>query len=419
MRHPITITFGERHSYGHPDLKTQLDAGRGDGNPDPKGGRFVTPAAYKVLAAKGLTHLAPFDKSELDQPGFKFLDVPDIDFRSHCPTFKICLTQIRESSDGPRGHVPLFLLIEAKSQAIPILPGATKLAAFDAKAFDDLDAEILAVLGRERVIAPDDVRGNCGTLHLAVLAKNWPTLQAARGKVMFLMITAAGLADTSGYLAGHSSLRGRMAFLAAYPGEDHAAFLIFDNALIRGKEIEQYVKSGYLVRTHSHIETFEANTNDMTRARAAFDSGALVVSTDFFRPGNVYKAPYVVTMPGGGAARCSPKSASACRWIFCENLRSFAPPGYAKQTLTFPTDTARGPVLVSRRGAAQFADATQLRHDGSQFGKRPDASGERPILRNRVWRRGRRFFVFVLRLRRYFSLRASQRADGDVPIPPQ
>lgn len=37
---------------------------------------------------------------------------------------------------------------------------------------------------------------------------------------------------------------------------------------------------------------------------AAFASGAQIVSTDYEQPGNAYGTRYVVTVPGGGAARC-------------------------------------------------------------------------------------------------------------------
>jgi len=85
-----------------------------------------------------------------------------------------------------------------------------------------------------------------------------------------------------------------------------------DNALVRQKEIAQYVREGYLVRTRSDIETFEAKMNDMTRAEAAFASGAQIVTTDFYRPGNAYGTGYVVRLPGGGAWRCNPVNAQAC-----------------------------------------------------------------------------------------------------------
>lgn len=315
--HPNEVTFAEALNYHHPDLTTQLNAGLRsleiDVNPDPEGGRFVDPAGYRALRAKGVQDLAPHNMAGLEQPGFKVLHVPDIDFRSHCPTFKGCLAEIKAWSEAHPQHVPLYIMLEAKSQAIPIFPGATQVAPFDAKAFDALDAEILSVLGRNRLITPDDVRGTYDTLRQAVLAKNWPTLEAARGKVIFLMITANGTASTGPYLEGHASLKGRVAFLRAEPGDDHAAFLMYDNAVVRAEEIQKFVQAGYLVRTRSDIETYEAKANDLSRAKAAFSSGAQVVSTDFFRPGNSYGTPYVVQLPGGGVARCNPVVRAACQ----------------------------------------------------------------------------------------------------------
>ena len=150
------------------------------------------------------------------------------------------------------------------------------------------------------------MRGAHATLNEAIRAGAWPTLKSARGKIVILMITATGEAATRGYLEGHPSLKGRMAFVRAEPGQDHAAFLMFDNALVRADDIKTYVRQGYIVRTRSDIETYEAKINDMTRANAAFASGAQVVSTDFEHPGNAYGTPYVVKLPGGGVARRNP-----------------------------------------------------------------------------------------------------------------
>ncbi|EJL20459.1 hypothetical protein PMI01_05397 [Caulobacter sp. AP07] len=315
--HPNNVLMSEGLSYEHPDLTTQLDNGMRsleiDVNPDPKGGNFLDPAGYRLLRSKGVTDLLPFDATGLEQPGYKVLHMPDIDFRSHCPTLKLCLTQIRDWSDAHPGHVPLFIMMEAKVSDIPILPNPTRTVPFTPKLFDDLDQEILSVLGRDRLITPDDVRGSHATLNAAIKAGGWPTLKAARGKIVIMMITATGEAATKGYLEGHPSLKGRVAFLRSAPGEDHAAFLMFDNALVRQKDIRAYVQQGYIVRTRSDIETFEAKTNDMTRANAAFASGAQVVSTDFEHAGNAYGTPYVVRLPGGGVARCNPVLKDKCR----------------------------------------------------------------------------------------------------------
>lgn len=308
--HPNDVKMSEGLSYEHPDLKTQLDEGMRsleiDVNPDPKGGNFLDPAGYRVLREKGVTDLLPFDKTGLDAPGYKVLHMPDIDFRSHCPTLKLCLTQVRDWSNAHPDHIPLFLVVEAKASDIPIFPNPTHTVPFTPALFDDLDREIVSVLGRERLITPDDVRGDHPTLNEAIRAGAWPTLKSSRGKIVILMITATGEAATRGYLEGHPSLKGRVAFVRAEPGQDHAAFLMYDNALVRAEDIKTYVQQGYIVRTRSDIETYEAKVNDMTRANAAFASGAQVVSTDFEHPGNAYGTPYVVKLPGGGAARRNP-----------------------------------------------------------------------------------------------------------------
>lgn len=311
--HPNTMPISEMLSYSHPGLVRQLDLGvrslELDVNPDPEGGAFRDPAGYRILRQKGVKDLLPFDPAGLDKPGFKVLHMPDIDFRSSCNTLRLCLGQIRDWSDAHPGHVPIFILIEAKVQAIPLLPGASKPVPFSPALFDALDAELVDTMGRDRIITPDDVRGKYPTLNKAVLAGGWPRLADARGKVLFLMLTANGPDGASDYLVGHPGLKGRVAFLRAMPGEDHAAFLLLDNALVRGSEIRKYVEQGYLVRTRSDIETYEAKTNDMTRARAAFASGAQIVSTDFEQAGNAYGTSYVVRLPGGGDMRCDPVNA--------------------------------------------------------------------------------------------------------------
>ncbi len=318
--HPNAVALDEMLRYKHPKLTQQLDAGLRsleiDINPDPKGGNYTDPAAYRILRAQGAVNLLPFDNRDLDKPGFKVLHIPDVDFRSNCPTLKICLSDVKSWSDAHPKHIPLFILIEAKTQDIPILPGATHTVPFSPALFDDLDREFLDVFPRDRIITPDDIRGHFATLNEAVRAKNWPKLHDARGKVLFLMLTANGPAGAAGYLEGHPSLKGRIAFLRAEPGEDHAAFLLLDNAVTRYSEIKRYVRDGYLVRTRSDIETYEAKANDMSRALAAFEGGAQIVSTDFEMPGNGYGTSYIVRLPGGNSARPNPAIAESNRCGF-------------------------------------------------------------------------------------------------------
>lgn len=310
------LSFSEGLNYAYPEgLTAQLDAGLRsleiDVFRDPDGGRFLDPAGYRILTQQGInpSELAPHDMTDLDQPGFKVLHVADVDFRSTCNLLTSCLGELRDWSDANPEHAPVFILLETKDAGFPGLPGATEVLPFDVAAYDALDAEIISVLGRDRLVTPDDVRGEFDTLEEAVLAQNWPSLEDSRGKFVFLMLTATNLDGLSGYYEGRPNLDGRVAFLRSQPGVSHAAFLLLDNAIVRAEEIPERVRQGYLVRTRTDIETIEAKVNDASRADAAFASGAQVVSTDFYKPGNAYGTDYFVTLPGGGDMRCNPVNA--------------------------------------------------------------------------------------------------------------
>jgi len=313
--HPNPGTLTEGLNYRYTSLAAQLDAGMRsleiDINNDPEGGRYAHPAGYAALQARGIADALPRDTTDMDKPGLKVFHIADFDVRSSCNLFRTCLAQLRRWSDAHPDHEPIFILVEAKSDAMPIFPGSTTPLPFDGKAFAEMDQSIFDVIGRDHLVTPDEVRGRYPTLEAAVLAHHWPTLAAARGKFVFLLLTALDPAALAAYHEGHPNLEGRAAFLRASPGNSYAAFLLMDNATMRAKEIPARVRQGYLVRARADIETYEARINDLTRANQAFRSGAQIVSTDFYQPGNGYGTPYVVRLPGGGAARCNPVNAPA------------------------------------------------------------------------------------------------------------
>lgn len=313
--HPNPGTLTQGLNYRYPSLGAQLDAGMRsleiDINNDPDGGRYAHPAGYAALKAGGIADPLPLDATDMDKPGLKVSHIADFDVRSSCNLFRTCLGQLRRWSDAHPGHAPIFILVEAKSDALPIFPGSTAPLPFDRKAFAEMDRSIFDVIGRDHLIVPDEIRGGYPTLEAGVRANHWPTLRAARGKFVFLLLTALDPAALAAYHDGHPNLEGRAAFLRASPGDSYAAFLLMDNATARAKEVPVRVKQGYLVRARADIETYEARINDPTRAEQAFRSGAQIVSTDFYQPGNGYGTPYVVRLPGGGAARCNPVNAPA------------------------------------------------------------------------------------------------------------
>ncbi|MFV0541795.1 MAG: Ca2+-dependent phosphoinositide-specific phospholipase C, partial [Aestuariibaculum sp.] len=309
--HPNGIAISEGLNYDHPTFKQQLNAGLRnleiDVYHDSIGGIFSNPASYRDLKKQGAKNLAFHNTKGLETPGFKVLHMADYDFRSHYPTLKDALVALKEWSSANPNHIPIYIQLEVKDMGIPVFENPTRIEKFTKDTYNKLDEEIISVLGKDKLITPDIVKSGYTTLNKAIHNNNWPTVKEARGKFIFLMLPgSAGTVNESDYTKDHPNLEGRAMFVTSDPKSDHAAFLLLDNAIDRQDDIKRYVKEGYLVRTRSDIETYEAKINDKTRANMAFSSGAQVVSTDFYKSGNVYNTSYFVTLPGGGVARKNP-----------------------------------------------------------------------------------------------------------------
>ena len=296
--------------YSHPALTRQLDDGVrqieldifGDAN----GGRYAHPAIAAMAKQMGLPPDGPSAAPAImAKPGFKVMHMEDIDQRSVCQPLVACLTEVRRWSLAHPTHLPVFILLETKDGpqddiAIPAGISAAGVEPFDSKAFDALDAEIRSVFKPGEYLSPDQVRGDATTLNAAIRQRGWPTLATTRGKVIFLLDQRhVGPA----YLAGHPSLRGRVAFTNAEPGTDDAAFTELNDG--PAAQISELVKDGYLVRTRTDANLVESSSNDTSRRAAMMASGAQLLSTDF--PDHEPAASgYVVRFPDHQIARCDP-----------------------------------------------------------------------------------------------------------------
>jgi len=323
MQQKAPETFAEL-DYRHANLTAQLNAGvrqiELDIFADAKGGRYAHPSGPDIVAKAGLPADEPADpEGKMLHPGFKVMHVQDIDYLSVCQPFVECLREVRTWSHLHPDHVPVFILIETRqdvaSKEIPMVVPEP----FTASVLDALDAEIRSVFSKGEIITPDQVRGRFATLEQAVLHDGWPTLEEARGKVVFLMDQK----DVSSlYLQGHPSLRGRVLFTNSEPGQPDAAFMERNEGT--AGEIAALVRKGYLVRTRADADTVEARKGDVRRRDEALRSGAQIVSTDYpaFEPARW--TGYFVALPGGVAARCNPVNATAdCKNALLET-KSFA-----------------------------------------------------------------------------------------------
>lgn len=283
---------------------------------DPQGGAYAAP---RLRALAGGSPYAP----QMARPGIKVLHIQDYDYRTTCLTFVACLRPIRSWSDTHPGHVPIAVLIELKDTPLPPEIPATVPVPWTSELMDTIDTEIRSVFPRRRIIAPDDVRGSRRTLEAAVLRRGWPALAASRGKVLFLMDN--GEPYRSRYLAGHPSLRGRLAFTNSVPGQPDAAFIKLNDPTGPGFGlIRDAVRRGYVVRTRADADTREARSGDPGRRRQALASGAQWVSTDYPAPGIAarFGSDYQVRLPHHRPARCNPVTAlRRCRGSQLDRVR--------------------------------------------------------------------------------------------------
>lgn len=301
--------------YRHETLTQQLDGGvrqiELDVFADSQGGRFAHPAGPRMVAEAKLPPDPPFDpEGVMTKPGFKVMHVQDIDYRSVCEPFTACLKEVRAWSQAHPRHIPIFILVETKQGSEGGGVQLTPVEPLTPAAFDALDAEIRSVFPAKELIVPDDVRGRDATLNEAVLAGNWPTLKQARGRVVFLM-DQRWVGPV--YLQGHPSLRGRVLFTNAAPGEPDSAFTECNDEPV--EKINALVRQGYLVRTRTDSDTDEARADDTRRRDAMMASGAQILSTDYpaSEPAR-WEGHYSVSLPGNVAARCNPVNAPAgCR----------------------------------------------------------------------------------------------------------
>lgn len=277
---------------------------------DPVGGKFNMRRANGLInepIAVGIP--------ELQAPGMKILHVPDFDYMTNYYTFVSAITAIKNWSDAHPRHIPIIILIESKTDAVS-LPGfiLTVPVLFDASAADAIDAEIKSVFGEnlDQVITPDKFRGSYSTLSAAAEDNAWPMLGDARGKIMFVMEGQA----IEPYLAGHPVLEGRAMFIYSDVGNPETAFVILNSAVADETEIQQTVAAGYMVRTRSDANTDEARTGDYSGMNAAFEGGAQIISTDYYKPdprgvaGDSGWTDYQVRFPNHELARINPVSAA-------------------------------------------------------------------------------------------------------------
>jgi Phosphoinositide phospholipase C, Ca2+-dependent len=296
--------------YTHPPLAEQFGDERVrqielDVFADPDGGRYATPLIRQF------TGQTPEYDPDMKLPGTKVLHISDIDYHSNCVSFVACLKAVRKWSRWHPRHAPVAILVEFKDTLDIPIPGVPLVEPlpWTRDRMLGLEREIRSVFSHRDLITPDDIRRPGRTLEQSVLRHGWPTLSAARGKIMFMMDNSGAYRDR--YIEGNPSLQRRILFTNSEPGQPDAAFVKRNDAIASATDISALVRRGYVVRTRADVDTAQARTGDTTMRDAALASGAQWVSTDYPVPGiaDRFGTDYFAALPGFVAARCNPVNA--------------------------------------------------------------------------------------------------------------
>ena len=290
--------------YAHISLTDQLNLGLRnlelDVYADPEGGKYAHPQG--LVWAPNQT---PYNQdSVMNKPGFKIFHMPDIDYRTSAATLAIALSQLKAWSNAHPRHFPVFITLEAKNFAGDQATGklTAKQEETMAAGFDRLDSVLLTGLGASKIMTPDDVRGKAESLNQAVLTTGWPALKDARGKFMFILDDHGVKRDC--YIKGHSSLKGRVLFADAVPGTPESAALLRNDP--HDPQIPGLVKQGYFIRTRADANTTEARNNDYSRFKAACQSGAQIITTDYYQPSTFFNSSYHIAFKDDSYRRVNP-----------------------------------------------------------------------------------------------------------------
>lgn len=265
---------------------------------DPKGGYFSNPAGLNIIRQSGAIPLRYDTDNKLAQPGLKMFHIQDVDFRSHHLLFKDCLTMMKRWSDKNPNHTPIFVLMNTKDQKVE---GTRAPLPFTKDAFDSVDGEIRSVFTDAQLITPDFVRGNFKTLEEAILTEGWPRLESVKGRFLFVLDEKEEKINR--YLEGHTGLKGRVLFVNSPEGNPEAAFRIVNNPIKNFDYIQSLVAKGYLVRTRADAGTKEARNNDYTKFEKAKESGAQVISTDYYLPSTHFKSSFIIAFENNNFQR--------------------------------------------------------------------------------------------------------------------
>jgi hypothetical protein len=261
------VAFDASHKYTHLPLDQQLEGG--------------------VRAIELDLHLRT-------DGAFEIYHISVIDPNATCTTLDDCLGVVARWSDSHARHSPIFIWFELKDDT-------------GGQAIDDLvaiETVISKVFGQGKLITPAWLKGAHASPHERIAAAGWPTIEEARGRVMFSIINRD--ARTRQYAHDFTSLDDRLMFVNAAPDQ-----LGLSWASITKVDVGQ---TDDIARAHAAHLIVAANTcainmsdgDCLTRLTGAVSNGIHMLHDDL--PFAIAGRTYFLDLPGGSPG-CNPVTA--------------------------------------------------------------------------------------------------------------
>ncbi|EWH11703.1 hypothetical protein DS2_02730 [Catenovulum agarivorans DS-2] len=266
--------FADKISYAHPSLTRQLDMGLRqleiDVLADSQGGLYQQPLAQQWT---NQALYSATEKQQLAEPGFKVLHIPDVDIASHCIQFSDCLAELKTWSINNPNHLPVYVMFNVKESRWGKISGV-KPEQFTAKHYQQLNQLIVDQLGLDKLLTPSLVQQQNLSLAQSVKQFGWPDVEQVRGKFIFIF-------DGNPKQLDLFEQAGDTVIFGAFNIEhNQAAILLYNNPQQQAEQIKHAVAQGFIVRTRA--DEFNAKRSPNQRALAAINSGAQIISSDFY-----------------------------------------------------------------------------------------------------------------------------------------
>ncbi len=244
--------------------------------------------------------------------GWLVLHIPQIDPESNCKKLRECLLEFKEWSNKHPKHLPVFVILDLTNEFVKWegfkIPSLNELG--------ELETLLLEIFEKDKIITPDNIRGNYDTLEEAVLNNNWMKLSESRGKFLFIFHNKSRLRRL--YTNDDRALKGKLMFVNSIPGEGYTSIIISMNPSV--EVMSSWVQKGYFVIT------FGCDPKLMNKDRCsqfdemAFATGAQVIQTDYPPSSPHPKTGYFLTFPDGSTFRWNPLIPPNCSEQLIEYL---------------------------------------------------------------------------------------------------